>query len=213
MRNIIQRLKVILGVMVMTFFLAISPIQASAYTQEQKQAAKAWLSSHGYPATEDGAWQAYSDWLDGKWWDEFGSPDEYFGADDADDEEEEEGEAIMPATQKADEEYTVRNKEEEEKEASGLNESEVSTEAVAESAENKEPAAESSNTATEPTSIANTEQEEVGASVQKSNIQEMVDSVSENNESRTKTNFPLIAIEVIAAVGIIIAIMLSHRKR
>ncbi|MBP3852250.1 MAG: hypothetical protein J6D36_06880 [Erysipelotrichaceae bacterium] len=212
MRNIIQQLKIILGVMAMTFFLAISPIQASAYTQEQKQAAKAWLSSHGYPATEDGAWQAYSDWLDGKWWDEFGSPDEYFGADDADDEEEEEGEAIIPATQKADEE-NVANSKEEKQETSALRASEASTEKTSESAENKETEAESAVSTTEPTSIANTEQEEVGASVQKSNIQEIVNSVSENSESRTKTNFPFIAIEVIAAVGIIIAIMLSHRKR
>ena len=150
MRNIIQQLKIILGVMAMTFFLAISPIQASAYTQEQKQAAKAWLSSHGYPATEDGAWQAYSDWLDGKWWDEFGSPDEYFGADDADDEEEEEGEAIIPATQKADEE-NVANSKEEKQETSALRASEASTEKTSESAENKETEAESAVSTTEPT--------------------------------------------------------------
>ena len=38
----------------------------SDYTPEQKQAAKAWLSAHGYPPTRAGAAQAYQDFLDGK---------------------------------------------------------------------------------------------------------------------------------------------------
>lgn len=37
-----------------------------AYTEEQKQAAKAWLSAHGYPPTKEGAYQAYRDYQSGK---------------------------------------------------------------------------------------------------------------------------------------------------
>lgn len=37
-----------------------------AYTEKQKQEAKAWLSAHGYPATKEGAYQAYRDYLSGK---------------------------------------------------------------------------------------------------------------------------------------------------
>lgn len=37
-----------------------------AYTEEQKQAAKAWLSAHGYPPTKEGAYQAYQDYQNGK---------------------------------------------------------------------------------------------------------------------------------------------------
>ena len=39
---------------------------SSGYTQEQKDAAKAWLSAHGYAPTRAGAAQAYQDFLDGK---------------------------------------------------------------------------------------------------------------------------------------------------
>ena len=39
---------------------------SSGYTEEQKAAAKAWLSSHGYAPTRAGAAQAYQDYLDGK---------------------------------------------------------------------------------------------------------------------------------------------------
>ena len=36
------------------------------YSQEEIDAAKAWLSAHGYPPTRAGAEQAYQDYLDGK---------------------------------------------------------------------------------------------------------------------------------------------------
>ena len=39
---------------------------AYAYTEEEKQQAKSWLSSHGYAPTRAGAEQAYQDYLDGK---------------------------------------------------------------------------------------------------------------------------------------------------
>lgn len=37
-----------------------------AYTVEQKQQVKEWLSAHGYPPTMEGAYQAYSDYQSGK---------------------------------------------------------------------------------------------------------------------------------------------------
>ena len=38
----------------------------SGYTEEEKNAVKAWLSAHGYPPTRAGAEQAYQDFLNGK---------------------------------------------------------------------------------------------------------------------------------------------------
>lgn len=43
-----------------------------AYTEEEKQMAKDWLSAHGYPPTMDGAYQAYQDYLNGKFDEELG---------------------------------------------------------------------------------------------------------------------------------------------
>lgn len=42
------------------------PVQTYAYTEEEKQQAKAWLSAHGYAPTRAGAQQAYQDYKDGK---------------------------------------------------------------------------------------------------------------------------------------------------
>lgn len=47
-----------------TFNKSVMPVYA--YTQEEKEAAKAWLAAHGYPPTRAGAEQAYQDYLDGK---------------------------------------------------------------------------------------------------------------------------------------------------
>lgn len=43
-----------------------------AYTEEEKQQAKAWLSAHGYSPDMNGANQAYQDYLNGKFDDELG---------------------------------------------------------------------------------------------------------------------------------------------
>ena len=51
-----------------------------AYTEEEKQQAKSWLSSHGYPPTRAGAEQAYQDYMDGKL--DIPEADAYFGRDD-----------------------------------------------------------------------------------------------------------------------------------
>lgn len=41
-------------------------VEISAYTDEQKQSAKAWLSSHGYSPTKEGAYSALSDYREGR---------------------------------------------------------------------------------------------------------------------------------------------------
>lgn len=51
--------------------VTVSPViwpehKANAYTEEQKEQAKAWLSSHGYSPTKEGAYKAYQDYKDGK---------------------------------------------------------------------------------------------------------------------------------------------------
>ncbi len=49
----------------------ISLYSEEGYSEEDIAAAKAWLSAHGYPPTRAGAEQAYQDYLDGKFDDEF----------------------------------------------------------------------------------------------------------------------------------------------
>ena len=73
------------------FFAPSTTVRADedeGYTQEEIEAAKAWLSAHGYPPTRAGAEQAYQDYLDGKLDDD---PDvkAYRGEDDEDEEEDE----------------------------------------------------------------------------------------------------------------------------
>lgn len=46
--------------------LVFSMIPSQAYTEEQKQAVKAWLSAHGYSPDWSGVSQAYQDYLNGK---------------------------------------------------------------------------------------------------------------------------------------------------
>ena len=45
---------------------ATKPLETYAYTEEEKQMAKDWLSAHGYSPTQAGAEQAYRDYLNGK---------------------------------------------------------------------------------------------------------------------------------------------------
>lgn len=50
-----------------TVVCSLSPqMEVQAYTQEEKQMVKDWLSANGYPPTWDGVYQAYQDYLDGK---------------------------------------------------------------------------------------------------------------------------------------------------
>lgn len=48
------------------FAVSMDVQQVFAYTQEEKQMAKDWLSAHGYSPDWGGAGQAYQDYLDGK---------------------------------------------------------------------------------------------------------------------------------------------------
>lgn len=61
------------SVVILLFILLVSVLcgvltstNATAYTDAQKKQAKAWLSSHGYPPTRAGAYQAVSDYRSGK---------------------------------------------------------------------------------------------------------------------------------------------------
>ena len=55
MKRLLLVLMLILGAVTITS----RPVQTYAYTEEQKQQAKSWLSAHGYPPT-------YQDYMDGK---------------------------------------------------------------------------------------------------------------------------------------------------
>lgn len=61
-------------IVMFTFFVLYCSIgiRAYAYTEEEKQQAKAWLSAHGYSPDMNGASQAYQDYLNGKFDEELG---------------------------------------------------------------------------------------------------------------------------------------------
>ncbi|MBR6404183.1 MAG: hypothetical protein IKS48_12420 [Eubacterium sp.] len=64
-------LKVFLIVIICAFCLNVgftvhADDEYSGYSEEEKEAAKAWLSAHGYPPTRAGAEMAYQDYLNGK---------------------------------------------------------------------------------------------------------------------------------------------------
>ena len=62
MKRLLLVLMLILGAVMITS----RPVATYAYTDEETQQAKSWLSSHGYPPTRAGAEQAYQDYMDGK---------------------------------------------------------------------------------------------------------------------------------------------------
>ena len=62
MKRLLLVLMLILGAVMITS----RPVATYAYTDEEKQQAKSWLSAHGYPPTRAGAEQAYQDYMDGK---------------------------------------------------------------------------------------------------------------------------------------------------
>lgn len=64
-----KKLFLILTLCLMTSISCVAPIETYAYTEEEKQMAKDWLSAHGYSPTRAGAEQAYQDYLDGKFGD------------------------------------------------------------------------------------------------------------------------------------------------
>lgn len=64
--------KIIVLVGILICGIAGMGCKSYAYTEEQKQQAKAWLSAHGYSPDAGGAAAAYQDYLDGKFDDELG---------------------------------------------------------------------------------------------------------------------------------------------
>lgn len=70
----IKRLKKVI-IYAMMFCVMFSGGKAYAYTQEEKDAAKQWLSSHGYSPDYAGALQAYEDYMSGKFGKIDGLPD------------------------------------------------------------------------------------------------------------------------------------------
>lgn len=57
----------VLGLMMTMVIFCRTVTSAYAYTEEEIQMAKDWLSSHGYAPTMAGAEQAYQDYLNGMW--------------------------------------------------------------------------------------------------------------------------------------------------
>lgn len=62
-----KRIHIILTIFICILTLQFTVLQTHAYTDEEKQAVKNWLSANGYPPTMGGAEQAYQDYLNGKW--------------------------------------------------------------------------------------------------------------------------------------------------
>lgn len=63
----------LIRIFVLVFCLVFSVADVTyAYTEEEKQQAKAWLSAHGYSPDAGGASQAYQDYLNGKFDEELG---------------------------------------------------------------------------------------------------------------------------------------------
>ena len=59
-----KKLILIVMLSLCTVTITSRPVQTYAYTEEQKQQAKSWLSAHGYPPTRAGAEQAYQDYME-----------------------------------------------------------------------------------------------------------------------------------------------------
>ena len=74
------------------------PVATYAYTDEEKQQAKSWLSSHGYPPTRAGAEQAYQDYMDGKI--DVPEADAYMGKNQKNDIEEKKNSTVKTETKK-----------------------------------------------------------------------------------------------------------------
>ena len=65
-------LKIILMIALLLVGVFGIGVRTNAYTEEQKQQAKAWLSAHGYSPDAGGAAAAYQDYLNGKFDEELG---------------------------------------------------------------------------------------------------------------------------------------------
>lgn len=69
----IKQIRYILGTLILLLVIILNvSFISNAYTEEEKQQAKAWLSAHGYSPDMSGANQAYQDYLNGKFDEELG---------------------------------------------------------------------------------------------------------------------------------------------
>ena len=94
MKRLLLVLMLILGAVMITS----RPVATYAYTDEEKQQAKSWLSSHGYPPTRAGAEQAYQDYMDGKI--NVPEADAYMGKNQKNDIEEKKNSTVKTETKK-----------------------------------------------------------------------------------------------------------------
>lgn len=68
-----KQIRYVLGTLILLLVVVFNlAYTANAYTEEEKQQAKAWLSAHGYSPDMGGANQAYEDYLNGKFDEELG---------------------------------------------------------------------------------------------------------------------------------------------
>ena len=94
MKRLLLVLMLILGAVMITS----RPVATYAHTDEEKQQAKSWLSSHGYPPTRAGAEQAYQDYMDGKI--DVPEADAYMGKNQKNDIEEKKNSTVKTETKK-----------------------------------------------------------------------------------------------------------------
>ena len=94
MKRLLLVIMLILGAVMITS----RPVATYAYTDEEKQQAKSWLSSHGYPPTRAGAEQAYQDYMDGKI--DVPEADAYMGKNQKNDIEEKKNPTVKTETKK-----------------------------------------------------------------------------------------------------------------
>lgn len=203
MRKIMMRIAAAALCLFLALGLILHPVTAQAYTEEQKRQAKAWLSAHGYPPTEDGAWAAYDDWLNGQWWDEFGSPDEYFGVGEGDDEDEEDDEEEQPtaATQRS------------QGEGGSWSDAETLVDLMAESTAAESSAVETSP-AVETESTVETAAEESPTAATQADMESIFDAVEENTQKDEKRTIPFVLGGIGAvALLLVMALVLEHRKK
>ena len=131
-------LKILISFAIIVFGIAGFSLNTRAYTEEQKQQAKAWLSAHGYSPDSSGAAAAYHDYLNGKFDEELGitretstqdtSEEESDGDDEKDGKKEKTTEA--PSTSVSDIYNTMRNEKMTEEDTSTEENEEITTENI-----------------------------------------------------------------------------------
>ena len=106
MKRLLLVIMLILGAVMITS----RPVATYAYTDEEKQQAKSWLSSHGYPPTRAGAEQAYQDYMDGKI--DVPEADAYMGKNQKNDIEEKKNSTVKTETKEQKQQKEEKKKKE-----------------------------------------------------------------------------------------------------